>query len=216
LSSEKKSAANPVFMKKQLIYLSLATVLITSCTKEIDSSITATNKGTESIPVNEFVKYTINKGEQYCDKSSYAHIAYDELKFSVKFDSSAIYKTIAASNQNDINKLFGFSDNNKQHHEFSARFGWRWYQNALHLMAYVYNNSVMSFKEVGVVDIGAENNCSIKVVGASYIFTLNGTTVTMPRASTTTKAEGYKLYPYFGGDEMAPHMISIFIKEIVN
>ncbi|HEX8461513.1 MAG TPA: hypothetical protein VF623_08790 [Segetibacter sp.] len=203
-------------MKKQLIYLSLAAVLMTSCTKENDTSITAPVKASETIPVNEFVKYTINKGEQYCDKSNYAAVTYEELKFIVKFDSSAVYKTIATSNQNDINKLFGFSDNNKQHHEFSARFGWRWYQNALHLMAYVYNNSIMSFKEIGVVQIGAENNCSIKVAGESYIFTLNGTTVTMPRASTTIKAEGYKLYPYFGGDEMAPHTISILIKETVN
>jgi hypothetical protein len=206
-------------MKKQLMYLAVAAAMMTSCSKQIDklvSSVT-TPKGTETAPItNEYVKYTINKGEQYCDKSSYAKISVDQLNFTVKFDSSAVYKTVAASNQNDINKLFGFSDNNAQHHEFSARFGWRWYQNALHLMAYVYNNGVMSFKEVGVAQIGAENNCSIKVSGTSYIFTLNGTTVTMPRTSTTVKAEGYRLYPYFGGDEMAPHVITILIKEKVN
>jgi hypothetical protein len=35
----------------------------------------------------------------------------------------------------------------------------------------------------------------------------------MPRKSTTIKAVGYKLYPYFGGDELAPHPVSIWIKE---
>ncbi|MEO5783498.1 MAG: hypothetical protein ABIQ07_09520 [Ginsengibacter sp.] len=35
----------------------------------------------------------------------------------------------------------------------------------------------------------------------------------LPRTSTTAKAIGYKLYPYFGGDETAPHEIDIWIKE---
>jgi len=35
----------------------------------------------------------------------------------------------------------------------------------------------------------------------------------MSRASTTTEAEGYKLFPYFGGDESAPHTISIWMQE---
>jgi hypothetical protein len=36
----------------------------------------------------------------------------------------------------------------------------------------------------------------------------------LPRTSTTIKAEGYKLYPYFGGYECAPQTINIFIKEL--
>jgi hypothetical protein len=36
----------------------------------------------------------------------------------------------------------------------------------------------------------------------------------MTRESKTEKAEGYKLFPYFGGDETAPHNISIWIKEL--
>jgi len=36
----------------------------------------------------------------------------------------------------------------------------------------------------------------------------------MPRESTTTMAEGYQLYPYFGGDETAPHDIFIWIEKL--
>jgi hypothetical protein len=153
------------------------------------------------------------KGQQYCDKSIFVPLKSNHLSFKVKFDSSAIYKTAAENDQSDINKLFGFSDNNATHHEFSARFGWRWSNNALHIFAYVYNNSVMSFKELGVVEIETENSCSIKVSGDKYIFILNGTETKMSRASTTTEAEGYKLFPYFGGDESAPHTISIWMQE---
>jgi hypothetical protein len=169
--------------------------------------------GKSTVAVTSFEKYTINQGQQYCDKNAFSQIRLSELKFTVRFDSSAIYQTIHPANQFDINKLYGFSDNNALHHDFSARFGWRWSDNALRLFAYVYNNGIQTNKELGTVAIGAENNCSIKVAADKYIFTLNGKADTMPRASTTAEAVGYKLYPYFGGDEFAPHTISIWIKE---
>lgn len=71
----------------------------------------------------------------------------------------------------------------------------------------------MSFEEIGTVSIGTEHTCSIKVTPSHYIFTVNNETKTLPRASTTATAIGYKLYPYFGGNESAPHTINIRIKE---
>lgn len=184
-----------------------------SCKKEITSSIAK-----ETIPASgtskDYVQYTIHKGNQYCDENIYKPIEYSELKFSVKFDSSAVYATKESANQYDINKLYGFSDNNSYHHKFSARFGWRWSDGALRLFGYVYNDEVRSFKQIGIVNIGSENFCSIKIDTNIYIFTLNNKTDTLARKSTTSKALGYKLYPYFGGDEVAPHDINIWIKEL--
>jgi hypothetical protein len=161
-----------------------------------------------------FSKYTIKKGQHYCDQSTFKSINLTELKFIVRFDSTAIYQTVAAENQYDINKLYGFSDNNADHHQFSARFGWRWSEGALHLFAYVYNSGVMSFEELGTVSIGTENTCSIKITPAEYIFSLNKISKNMPRAGTTPTATGYQLYPYFGGDETAPHDIRIWIRDL--
>jgi hypothetical protein len=198
-------------MKNYLFILSIAMLIFSSCSKEIEKqqSNISTKKGTDN-----YIQYTIAKGRQYSDKSIFATVKCNQLSFKVKFDSSAIYKTVADSNQYDINKLFGFSDNNADHHAYSARFGWRWSNNALRLFAYDYNISIMSFKELGTVQIGVENTCSIKVSGNEYIFSLNGTETKMPRASTTTLAEGYKLFPYFGGNESAPHTITIRIEEL--
>lgn len=185
-------------------------VAFASCSKTIDLP------GLRTQPqANEFVKYTILKGQHSADINGFQQVQYQEMKFVVKFDSSAIYQTVTPSNQSDVNKLFGFSDNNTQHHQYSARFGWRWSNNALRLFGYVYNNGKVSMQELGTVAIGAEIPCSIKVSGSEYIFTLGGKASSMPRESTTPKAEGYKLYPYFGGDELAPHTISIWIKEVV-
>lgn len=160
-----------------------------------------------------FTKYTIGKGQQYCDQSTFVTVAYTELKFTVRFDSSARYQTIDPANQEDINKLFGFSDNNNPHQEYSARFGWNWSRDSLRLFAYVYNNSIRAFKEICAILTDTLYNASIQVENGSYIFKLDNKTVEMPRESTTAKGEGYKLFPYFGGDEVAPHDISIWIKE---
>ena len=191
---------------------SLILLSLTSCKKQIQNIIQEST-GTVAA-ANEYVSYVISQGNQYSDKNGYTEVNYDEMKFNVKFDNSAIYQNVTPSNQYDINKLFGFSDNNAQHHQFSARFGWRYSDKALRLFAYVYNNGTMTSKELGSVAIGAENASSIKVSGNQYIFTLNGKSETMPRAATTPKGTGYKLYPYFGGDELAPQTITIQIKEL--
>lgn len=186
-----------------------ATLVLLSCTKT-----KVTEPLEKTVQSNEFTKYTIAEGKQFCNDNNYITTSYSELKFIAKFDSTAIYTTVDPGRQNDINKLYGFSDNNAMHHQFSARFGWRWSNHALKLFGYTYNNGINEFKELGIVNLGKENICTIKVTPTAYQFLLNDKTDSLPRNSTTVKAEGYKLYPYFGGYESAPHTINIFIKEL--
>ncbi len=122
-------------VKVKLFILSMALLSLASCTKSVDNiagDIPATGQGITATASNQFIRYVILKGRQYCDKSTYQAVKYDQLSFIVKFDSSAIYHTLNKDNQDDINKLLGFSDNNTQHLQYSARFGWRWSNNALH------------------------------------------------------------------------------------
>lgn len=196
-------------MIEDLKVAGLCLLLLCSCQKEIN---VVRNIEAETSP--KFVQYTIQQGHQFCDQNLYKSVQYSELKFAVKFDSSAIYTTTDPSNQYDINKLFGFSDNKSGHQRFSARFGWRWSDKALRLFGYIYNNGIRERRELGPVNIGIENSCSIKVTPGSYIFTLNNVIDSMPRKSTTINAIGYQLYPYFGGDETTPHKITIAIKEL--
>jgi hypothetical protein len=196
---------------QHIFFAGILLLLLFSCNKS-QVAIAPINHPGSSSP--QFIKYTIRGGQQYCDQSVYKQTNFSELKFAVKFDSTAIYQTVSPGNQYDVNKLYGFSDNNDEHHHFSARFGWRWSEGALRLFGYVYNNGVMNFEELGTVSIGIEYTCSIKVTAANYIFTLNNTSKNMPRASTTASAVGYQLYPYFGGDETAPHDITIWIKQL--
>jgi hypothetical protein len=194
--------------------LFISAFALVSCQKEIGDPAPVQPATAPTPSVTGFISYKIKQGEQFCDKNVLKAVETSEMKFLVKFDSSAIYQTIDPSNQYDINKLFGFSDNNGLHHVFSARIGWRWSDNALRLFGYIYNNGVQENKEIAAVSIGKEINCKIKSTSTNYIFTVDGNTIAMPRLSTTPMAKGYQLYPYFGGDELAPHDITILIKEL--
>lgn len=162
---------------------------------------------------DNFTKFTIRKGQQFCDQSTYKPVEISEMKFNVRFDSSSIYQSVAPENQFDINKLYGFADNGMDHHQYSARIGWRWSEQALRLFAYVYNNGKVSSKELSVIAIGETVHCAIRISGFQYIFTVNDITEPLSRGSTSEKGKGYQLFPYFGGNEAAPHDINIWISE---
>ena len=134
------------------------------------------------------------------------------MRFQAIFDSSAIYRTATPENQYDINKLIGFSDCSSHHQTNSARFGWNWLNNALHIYAYDYVNGDRQAKELGTVELGVTNSFKIATSGNSYVFTLNGKEETMARHCAGGVGVSYKLLPYFGGDEIAPHDIRIKVR----
>src|SRR5689334_17193859 len=94
------------------LYAMLCIAFLTHCSKQGNDRIQPTPA---PLPSDEAIKYTIHKGDQFCDKTSFETTSYTELKFTVKFDQSAVYQTIDPANQEDINKLYGFSDNNDAH-----------------------------------------------------------------------------------------------------
>lgn len=136
------------------------------------------------------------------------------LNFEAILDSSCIYQTKDPHNQADINKLYGFSDSMGHHHTNSARFGWNWMNGEMRLHAYCYVSKERMFKELGTVPLNKKIRCSIEVLPGKYIFTVNGKKDTMLRASQESESRGYMLFPYFGGDESAPHDIHIKIKDL--
>jgi hypothetical protein len=64
-----------------------------------------------------------------------------------------------------------------------------------------------------VIDIGKIYSCRISVKGSAYVFSVEGLNpVTLPRAATTATGNGYRLFPYFGGNNAAPHEMHIWLK----
>ncbi|WP_152425074.1 hypothetical protein [Nafulsella turpanensis] len=168
----------------------------------------------EAAAAADIEKYVILTGEHHATLS-FENVALDQLKFNALFDSTAIYSTIDPANQADINKLYGMADCNSYHHTNSARFGWRWHEEQLEIWAYTYVNGERNSAFVDTVSLGVFNEYEISFEDNNYRFRLNEKEVEMPRQCEAT-AEGYKLFPYFGGDETAPHDISIWIEELKN
>lgn len=197
-------------------FLLLSISLFVSCRKGTQPAPSA--PGTTHTPgpdtTEVFTGYLIKAGNNYCEKNGYPLLTVKAFSFRAIFDSSAIYATVLPENQDDINKLYGFSDSMTHHHRNSARFGWNWAGNALHIHAYTYEHGMRRSKELGTVPLHQAIDYRIAVEPGIYRFTVNGHTDTMTRGSDDTLARGYKLLPYFGGDEPAPHDIVIRIREM--
>ena len=192
-------------------YICLAVfIIINSCKKE--QTITATPPAAAA-PEEIFIQYNIATGDHYCDKSSVKPVTLSAMLFKVKFDSSAIYTSVDPINQYDINKLYGFTEGQDPHVN-SARIGWAFNDGKLRLYAYAYNNQQRLSQEIGTVNIGETINCAIKLDSLNYIFNVNEKQVKLSRAQAGVTAQGYRLFPYFGGDEVAPHPIRIMIKDM--
>ncbi|MCE7038861.1 hypothetical protein [Dyadobacter sp. CY312] len=163
---------------------------------------------------DDFITYTIKTGSHEVENNTNGLFTSSSMRFQAVFDSSCIYKNRFAENQNDINKLMGFSDCSSPHQSNSARFGWNWRDNALRIYAYIYVDGQRQEKELGTTEIGKVTSFGIKTDGNSYIFTFNGHDTAMPRHCSGGTGIAYKLLPYFGGDEPAPQDIRIKIRNL--
>lgn len=138
------------------------------------------------------------------------------LSFIARFDQTARYD-LGNNNQYDINKLMGFSDCNSLHHENSIRFGWRYSieKDNIEIFAYAYSNSVMNYHYMGDVAINQNVQYRIQIIDDYFVLSFNESEfVEIKRTSDCDKGLYYLLFPYFGGNEKAPHDISIFIEEL--
>jgi hypothetical protein len=183
-----------------------AVILITTGCDELEKI----NLQEEQVAV---VKYVIPMGQHYSTQSALQQMSTESIKFKAMFDSSAIYKTTVQNNQEDINKLYGMSDCNSAHQNNSARFGWVWNKNNLEIWAYTYSDSQRDYIFIDTISLNAFHTYEIIFGDSNYTFKLNNVSVELPRLCQN-EASGYKLYPYFGGDETAPHEITIMIQDI--
>jgi len=161
---------------------------------------------------NGYTIYHIREGV-HSSTISYRNLLKDNVHFDCKFDESAIYESIDPANQYDINKLYGFSECNKHHQQASARFGWRWVNNELEIVTYVYHGGKrLMEKHIKNVSLNESHEYQITIMDDYYIFRVDDVEVTEIRDGCDGLGHYYILYPYFGGDEVAPHDIYIYLR----
>jgi hypothetical protein len=169
-------------------------------------------KKEKAIILHQWTKFTIHQNHH--GSGIHACILEDntKLEFLAVFDHTAVYTSVDPINQHDINKLFGFSDCSLEHHKNSGRFGWNWNNNKLNIYAYCYVGSQVESKYITSVELNKVYKYSVALQDHKYIFSVDGHVVDMNRGCS----QGFKylLFPYFGGDETAPHDIVIKIKQL--
>lgn len=167
--------------------------------------------GCSKIDSEGFKTYKIKKNRH---RSGYRYKADKRnlIEFQVIFDESAIYTSKSAYNQADVNKLYGVSDCGRNHMEYSIRFGWRYYDNKLQILWFKHTGGFFTFGVIKEVQINEIINCSLEITEDHYILGVDGTHAITDR-TCMQNYKRYYLYPYFGGDETAPHNITIKIKD---
>jgi hypothetical protein len=154
--------------------------------------------------------YTIKEGKH---RSTYSYKTTRDTSFtwSIIFDSSAIYITQDSLNQYDINKLIGWSDCGEDHMDYSMRFGWRWLNDSLEIHWFKHTNGHFSFAKICSISLCEPHEYYLEFDGENYHLCVDGNCVNVER-TCPYEYKKYKLYPYFGGQETAPHDIKIRIK----
>jgi hypothetical protein len=185
-------------MKKCGWALAMMAMVLLSCTKEKKKE-------------DSYETFIIKKGSHHSDHPFEDAITDSVIEFYVIFDSTAIYSN-GNEDDEDVNKLYGISDCGIMHHMNSARIGWRWHKNSLQLFAYSYFNGKRSIEKIGDFSINQELKCSIHCLKNQYLFKVNDKTKTAKRSCDIE--EHYLLYPYFGGNNTAPHSIKIKIAHL--
>jgi hypothetical protein len=139
------------------------------------------------------------------------------LNFRVYFHSSCEYD-LGTIDQFDINKLHGFSLG-FNHHQDSARFGWRSAGNKIELFAYCYVSGNRMVEKICSITTDEFYELKLRDTGTGYYeFSVYNQFETILNTMYVSKQTGFKtgmkLWPYFGGNRTAPHDMQIQINQI--
>ncbi len=128
----------------------------------------------------------------------------------VVFDPSCVYDLVS-NDRDDWNKLFGVCSLRGPHHT-SYRFGWRYNAKTdlIELAAYWYQRGVRGWFKLGEVSHSRPYNMQIKRKNKGVEWVING------QRGFALGGElpliGWKLGPYFGGNNPAPKNMQIEIR----
>lgn len=136
-----------------------------------------------------------------------------------KFDASAIYD-LGTDDQLDTNKLIGIGYL-PHHHTNSARFGWRFLpdKNCIELSAYCYIDGRRVTESISIAEMGRLYRLQLNVTRLAYVFDVYNLDHGLPVGGCAIprrhkKKLQYGLWPWFGGNEVAPQEITIEIKKV--
>lgn len=158
--------------------------------------------------------YVIKAGEHFSAHPIKPYMGKSVFTVTVNFDESCRYN-LNSVDQLDVNKLFGVSFGN--HEENSIRLGWAYNLDSLKmdLFTYTYEDSVRKINKIGSCNLNEDVIIKLKLnfSAGSYQTT---SLISIPQDQVFNYKYpalkiGYYLYPYFGGNNPAPHDMTIYM-----
>ncbi|MEO6901528.1 MAG: hypothetical protein ABI241_00410 [Bacteroidia bacterium] len=172
----------------------------------------------DKIPVDRgtMERYTIYKKFHYSYHSIVRFDGIEGFNSNFQFNSNCRYD-LGNQNQGDINKLFGCSFGSDNHYN-SVRVGWNYNisTDMIDLWYYAYERGIPTHIKIGSTNIDQYNDIQIYFDYSTnrVLLFLQSSTTGIARAYDyifPSERWGYYQYPYFGGDEKAPHRMDILL-----
>jgi predicted transcriptional regulator len=162
-----------------------------------------------------FKNYFIKKGNHRSGFFLNLYLKMFKTKHQVIFSQNCIYK-FGDVDDLDINKLFGISFG--FHHKNSMRFGWNVDGDKIAIHYYYYKLGKRFMNKMVSIPVETVHTFEITVYDAYYelkVSDTNGKTIGWANiVKPKTVKWGYRLFPYFGGNRVAPHDVTIKMKRI--
>lgn len=166
--------------------------------------------------------YLIKQGNHYCNVSIFDRlfsIGYNvkKISFRFKFHKECWWTPARNSDDNDLNKLYGISYGLNSDHVNSVRLAWKPDFNVsgkIDVYGYIYDELPNSqHLSQYIASVQTETDCTAVITnnGNKYDFVVNSANAEMPNTHTDS-GFCFRLYPYFGGNNTAPHDMTIEIE----
>ena len=165
----------------------------------------------------DYKNFYIKEGRHYPKGFHFKLTSNNIVTCSAFFDENCLYQ-IEGENASDTNKLFGFSSA-IHHHIQSARIAWRCMDGEnIELLTYCYVDGDIQFDYMHTLDVIKPRqifDASITDRNRDYLFRYKRDDVEVeyiiPKNCNRIN-QHYLLYPYFGGNEVAPHDMNIYLQ----
>ena len=158
--------------------------------------------------------FWVEQGEHSFRPKRILQPSYRTLSWNTMFRDNCWYDAdkMPAGDRKDINKLYGITS--ASIHKNSARIGWRAEKDSIiSIFAYWYIDGNREFLKLGETNTSEFNHYLIKVHDNKYVFGFNDTYHTVTGVNKTFWLNSYRSYPYFGGNQPAPHFMDLIINE---
>jgi len=159
------------------------------------------------------MKYKIKKNNHYSYNIPRLFISKEITKVNVeiKFTDSCLY-SYKNHDSFDINKLYGWSEG--YHKNNSFRIGWRGTGNMIEVFAFMHENGKILYSKLGDFLPNIYYSFEMEVTNEVFKLSYFDQKVFIFRKSSRKCKLGYVLFPYFGGNNKAPHDIHLEITKL--